>query len=119
LEKSGNGFADIVTNDDMQPCIAGTATACDCPGGGSVTVVGTTFTAVNCKSSDGLTYNGTMTIDFTAGTADVAFTTFGECSNIAGTTIDFVNCSGTMTGTCAGVSETCVLSESGDDCECS
>ncbi len=95
------------------------AETCDCPGGGTATISGdlSTITADNCKSSGGLNFDGTLTMD-DAGLINGTMTPFGQCSTATANNIGSTSCTGTVTGTCAGETVGCtVVDGSGDECD--
>ena len=113
-------------------CVDTTFTTCTCPGGGTVVfsdIVDTTMattdmqtaTVTNCKdASSGLVFDGEMQVDMDTGTGTMNFDTFGQCSNVDGDLdLSGGNCSGTVTGTCAGQPLTCNWVDGpDDDCIC-
>ena len=119
-EASIDAFLSIMMSGDLQPCLNcdnGPIT-CDCPGGGNIVISAgcADVTVTNCKSSDGKTFAGTITYDNDV--LNINLTSFGECSNMMGSNIPLVgDCSGTVSGTCAGVSLTCNVVDDPDDPE--
>jgi hypothetical protein len=120
-EDSFDGFGEVLDSDDVEACWIGTATSCDCPGGGTLEVDaddGIAVTMDGCTSSDGLVYSGTLTMDDDY-VINGNMAQFGECSNVTASNISGDDCTGSSSGTCAGESYTCNLTSDGDDgCDC-
>ena len=118
-EASVDAFLSIMMSDnlaDCVDCVVGTSPTCNCPGGGNITLDATcsNITVNNCKSSDGKNFNGTITTD--GDVLNVNLTSFGECSNMEGSNIPlFGDCSGTVSGSCAGETITCDVVDDPDD----
>ncbi len=137
-ENSIKGIANIIQAlGDFSTCTqAGATFTCPCSGGGTISVTAEGLaladlakaifngTLTNCQDTEtGLSYTGTLSLNDTTGAISFDFATFGECSNIEGTgtvpTGGTAECSGTVTGTCAGAAYTCTLIPgTGEDCEC-
>jgi hypothetical protein len=137
-ENSLKGIANVIQAlGDFSTCTqAGNTFTCPCSGGGTITVTAEGLvladlakalyngTLSNCQDSEmGLSYTGTLSLNDTTGDISLDFSTFGECSNIDGTgTVPMGSaneCSGTVTGTCAGATYTCSLTMGASgDCEC-
>jgi len=95
------------------------AETCNCPGGGTATISGdlSTVTADDCRSSGGLSFSGTLTMDDT-GLINGTLTPFGQCSTATANNVGSTTCTGNITGTCAGETVTCtVVDGSDDDCD--
>ena len=137
-ENSLKGIANVIQAlGDFSTCTqAGATFTCPCSGGGTISVTAEGLaladlakaiyngTLTNCQDTEtGLTYNGTLSLNDTTGAITFDFSTFGECSNVDGSgtvpMTEAVECSGTVTGTCAGGLYTCTLiTGTGGDCEC-
>ncbi len=120
INNSALGFGNIIDSIVANPeavCTPKTVFECTCPNGGTVDLDDTAYSLTfnSCKS-DSLTYTGTVQTDLYFSTLTVNMTQFGECTNVNGTItgVDVDNCSGTLTGTCAGQTVTCTMSA---DCE--
>lgn len=134
-DKSIEGMGNIMDGlGDLSTCTpSGGSLVCNCSGGGTVVFTGdlpaalvtkgtAVATASSCKdSTSGLTYTGTLNVNTDTEVATVNFTQFGECVNVTGTaSIGGEACSGTISGTCAGESISCSLSEDASGtCVCS
>jgi hypothetical protein len=111
LEADANGY--LVAKQAAQTC--------DCPGGGTATLSEdeTTVTADDCRSANGYSFSGTLTIDDT-GVVNGTLAPFGQCSSVTANNADFLSgeCSGSITGTCEGETATCSITQgSGDECD--
>lgn len=86
---------------------------CTCPGGGTLTLDTDNFalTATQCKSTSGLTYTGTLSSPDGGQTIEGTMSQFGECSNMTADGVGTDACTGTVSGTCAGVTTTCTVSD--------
>lgn len=121
INNSANGFGNIIDTilDNPGSCTAKTLLECPCPTSGTVDVDDATYdmTFNNCVS-DGLTYSGTVQTDATGSSVTVNMSQFGECTNVTGTITgaDVDNCSGTLTGTCAGETVTCTMDSTCETC---
>ncbi len=124
-EDAIQGFVDeAIDGSDMAACWAGTATTCDCSGGGTATVATTdeevALTLNDCTTADGLVYTGTLTITFSGEdfTVNGTMTQFGECTDVTSSGVSSADCSGSFSGTCGGETYTCNLTEGDSACEC-
>ena len=122
-ENSADSFINLMFSSELEPCGDGTQTECDCPVSGTFTDDGTTDTYDICVSADNKTFSGTVTYDEATDTIDAIFSTFGDCTTVTTSGIHASvtsDCSGTITGTCAGETITCTLkndaTEEGCDC---
>lgn len=120
INTSATAFGEILDDilDHPENCTVKAMLECSCPGGGTVdwntdTNV-LTFNA--CRDSGGLTYTGTIQSDATVSSITADMDQFGQCTNVTGTVdgVDAGNCSGSLSGTCAGQAITCTMSA---DCE--
>lgn len=104
MADSWAGLQEILNSSAVAPCVANTSTECTCSGGGTVSVSGTTTTVSSCKSTGGLTYDGSLT---GAGTFSGTATTFGKCTSAVITNMTATSCGGLIVATCAGESTNC------------
>ncbi len=112
INDSAKAFDEIITHYILN-CID---FPCNCPGGGTIDAVNGDLQLVNCSTSGGETFNGTVTFN-TGDSITFNFTEFGDdCDNVSGTItgIQTEACSGTVSGTCADEFVTCSMST---DCE--
>jgi hypothetical protein len=95
------------------------AQTCDCPGGGTLSVDANveTITADGCKASNGLEFDGSVTIN-DQGLVNGTMSPFGDCSTVTATNVGTDTCEGTVSGTCDGDTATCTVTDgSGDECD--
>lgn len=104
MDDSWAGLEEILNSSAVAPCMANTSTECTCPGGGTVSISETTITVSSCKSTGGLTYDGSLT---GAGTFSGTATTFGKCTSAVLTSVTVTSCGGSIVATCAGESTNC------------
>lgn len=103
VDTSGDAFG--VVNEELAEC---QTNPCNCSGGGTVDV-GADDLTFNACVVNGETFNGTIT-QTGPDTVNMNFQTFGQCTGINGTVDGMIadtNCSGQLSGTCAGQAITC------------
>ena len=121
INNSAAAFGNIVDSifDNPDACTVKAMLECPCPSSGTVDVnTDTDLLTFNSCVSNGLNYSGTIQTDDTGSSITVNMSQFGECTNVTGTITgaDVDNCSGSLSGTCAGQTITCTMASDCDTC---
>lgn len=118
-EAAFSDFTTILDSSDMAACLDLTATTCDCPNGGSVTVDQNNLTVTfdNCTSASNEVYEGTLTLSDDLSSLSANMATFDGCTNLTATDVVVEGgCSGTVSATCGGQTLTCTMGISDGEC---